>query len=33
MKWFDLSESKDDKDSIMEIITWLEKTYNQQQKQ
>ena len=25
MKWFDLSESKDDKDSIREIITWLEK--------
>ncbi len=26
MKWFDLSESKDDKDSIREIITWLEKS-------
>lgn len=25
MKWFDLSESKEDKDSIREIITWLEK--------
>lgn len=25
MNWFDLSESKDDKDSIREIITWLEK--------
>ena len=25
MKWFDLSESKEDNDSIREIITWLEK--------